>query len=358
MSGTVKTSCPASKPIVRPAPRLTESATATARWVDAVAGTGAIIRDTRKTTPGWRELEKYAVRCGGCFNHRSSLGEHVLIKDNHIAAAGSLTRAVQKCRSEAPHGAKIDVAEELARLVTHLAEVERVLAKGGDEVELYERATDVLVALHCAPDHGLLPGLGAYLGEGLIEAAMLLPEWYLPEASGRPTPEPEADAYRAAWRQCLARLPAGGDTLLLRDYHKDNLLWLPARPGVKACGLLDFQDAQRGHASYDLVSLIEDARRDVSPIAYERCLARYIAETGLDAADFRTGFALMAAQRHARVIGLFVRLWRRDGKPDYLVHLPRVWRLFERALRHEALAPLRLWVDRLLPPALRRIGAS
>ena len=234
----------------------------------------------------------------------------------------------------------------------------RVLAKGGDEVELYERATDVLVALHCAPDHGLLPGLGAYLGEGLIEAAMLLPEWYLPEASGRPTPEPEADAYRAAWRQCLARLPAGGDTLLLRDYHKDNLLWLPARPGVKACGLLDFQDAQRGHASYDLVSLIEDARRDVSPIAYERCLARYIAETGLDAADFRTGFALMAAQRHARVIGLFVRLWRRDGKPDYLVHLPRVWRLFEGALKHEALAPLRIWVDRLLPPVLRRVRPS
>ena len=232
----------------------------------------------------------------------------------------------------------------------------RVLDRGGNEVELYERATDVLVALHRAPDHGLLPDLGAYLGDSLIEAAMLLPEWYLPEASGHPTTDEDTAAYRAAWRQCLAPLPAGGDTLLLRDYHKDNLLWLPARPGVRACGLLDFQDAQRGHASYDLVSLIEDARRDVSPIAYERCLARYIADTGLDAADFRTGFALMAAQRHARVIGLFVRLWRRDGKPDYLVHLPRVWRLFERALRHEALAPVRAWVDRLLPPALRRVG--
>jgi hypothetical protein len=78
--------------------------------------------------------------------------------------------------------------------------------------------------------------------------------------------------------------------------------------------------------------------------------------TGLDAKDFRTGFALMAAQRHARVIGLFIRLWRRDGKPVYLPHLPRVWRLFERALTHEALEPLRLWVDRLLPPPLRRIG--
>lgn len=232
----------------------------------------------------------------------------------------------------------------------------RMLEKGGDETALYEHATDVLVALHQAPDHGLLPGLGAYLGEGLIDAAMLLAEWYLPEASGKPVPPEEIASYRAAWQACLTHLPAGGDTLLLRDYHKDNLLWLPARPGVKACGLLDFQDAQRGHPSYDLVSLIEDARRDVSPAAYAQCLRRYLDMTGLDAQDFRTGFALMAAQRHARVIGLFIRLWRRDGKPVYLPHLPRVWRLFERALKHDALAPLRLWVDRLLPPPLRRIG--
>jgi aminoglycoside/choline kinase family phosphotransferase len=138
----------------------------------------------------------------------------------------------------------------------------------------------VLVTLHRAPDHGLLPDLGAYLGDALIDAAMLLPEWYLPEASGRPTPEDETAAYRAAWQSCLGHLPAGGDTLLLRDYHKDNLLWLPARPGVKACGLLDFQDALRGHPSYDLVSLIEDARRDVAPKAYAQCLERYVAMTG------------------------------------------------------------------------------
>ena len=233
----------------------------------------------------------------------------------------------------------------------------RMLDGGGNEKALYERATDVLAAVHAAPEHGLLPGLGGYTGEALIDAAMLLPDWYLPEASGRATPAEESENYRAAWHQALAHLPSGGETLLLRDYHKDNLLWLPQRPGVRACGLLDFQDAQRGHASYDLVSLIEDARRDVSPAVYEACLARYIATTGLDAADFRTGVALMAAQRHARIIGLFVRLLRRDGKPDYLPHLPRVWRMFERALKHEALEPVRKWVDRLLPPPLRRIGA-
>ncbi len=234
----------------------------------------------------------------------------------------------------------------------------RVLARGGDEAALYARATDVLVALHQAPDHAMLPGLGGYTGEALIDAAMLLPEWYLPEASGKPTSEEDTADYRAAWRQCLAALPPTAASLLLRDYHKDNLLWLPSRPGVQACGLLDFQDAQQGHPSYDLVSLIEDARRDVSPVVHEACLARYVGATGLDDKDFRIGMALMAAQRHARIIGLWIRLLRRDGKPEYLQHMQRCWRMFERALKHEALAPLRRWVDRLLPPNLRRIGAA
>ena len=233
----------------------------------------------------------------------------------------------------------------------------RVLANGGDEAELYARATDVLAAVHAAPKHGLLPDLGSYEGEALIEAAILLPEWYLAEATGHTTAAEVMASYRAVWRTCLANLPAGPGALLLRDFHKDNLLWLPQRPGVRACGLLDFQDAQRGHPSYDLVSLIEDARRDVSPKVHAACLARYLAATGLDPQDFRTGFALMSAQRHARIIGLFVRLLRRDGKPDYLPHLPRVWRMFEQALKHPALEPLRGWVDHHLPPPMRGIGS-
>jgi aminoglycoside/choline kinase family phosphotransferase len=153
-------------------------------------------------------------------------------------------------------------------------------------------------------------------------------------------------------------LPPAADTLLLRDYHKDNLMWLPKRPGVRACGLLDFQDAQHGHPAYDLVSLIEDARRDVPPAVHADCLARYMGETGLaDPVAFKAGAALMAAQRHARILGLFVRLQKRDGKPGYLQHLPRVWRHFERSLRHDALRPLRAWVDRLLPTDSRCIGA-
>lgn len=234
----------------------------------------------------------------------------------------------------------------------------RVLKAGGDAAELYTRATDVLVVLHRAGPHALLPGLVPYAGEALIDAAMLLPEWYLPAATGRTVSDEETETYRAAWRASLANLPVAVDTLLLRDFHTDNLLWLPARSGVRACGVLDFQDALQGHPAYDLVSLIEDARRDITPAVQAACFARYVAETGLDKKDFATGFALMAAQRHARIIGLFVRLLQRDGKPEYLPHLPRVWRMFECALAHEALQPLRAWVDRLLPAGLRRIGVT
>ena len=234
----------------------------------------------------------------------------------------------------------------------------RVLAAGGDELELYRRATDVLVAIHRAGTAALLPELQDYTGEALVDAAMLLPEWYLPAAAGRDASDEDLATYREAWRACLARLPAMPDTLLLRDYHKDNLLWLPARPGAKACGLLDFQDALRGHPAYDLASLLEDARRDVPDDVQAACKAYYIAETGVSARDFAAGFALMAAQRHARIIGLFIRLLKRDGKAEYLSHLPRVWRQFECALRHDALAPLRTWVDRLLPQELRRVGVK
>lgn len=232
----------------------------------------------------------------------------------------------------------------------------RVLDRGGDELALYARAVDVLVALHATGARAVLPGLKPYAGAAMISATMLLPEWYLPEASGRPTPIEAMESYRTAWQTCFANLPHSAETLVLRDYHKDNLMWLPGRPGVQACGLLDFQDAQTGHPAYDLVSLIDDARRDVTPAVQKAALDRYLAEAGVaDRAAFATAFHIVGAQRHARIIGVFVRLSRRDGRPHYVAWLPRVWRQFEAALQHEALAPMRLWIDRHVPPALRRL---
>lgn len=134
--------------------RLSGIATKSRAFADAVAGTGVRVADTRKTTPGWRALEKYAVRSGGCFNHRSSLGEHVLIKDNHIAAAGSLTRAVEKCRAAAPHGAKIEVEAKT------LAEVKEAL-----------RARAEIILLDNMPPEMIRRAVALIAGTALVEVS-------------------------------------------------------------------------------------------------------------------------------------------------------------------------------------------
>jgi aminoglycoside/choline kinase family phosphotransferase len=151
-----------------------------------------------------------------------------------------------------------------------------------------------------------------------------------------------------------ASLPS--PTLVLRDYHVDNLMLLPGRKGVAGCGLLDFQDAVLGPASYDLVSLLEDARRDVPAKLRHQMTERYLAAfPDLDAAAFRRSGTILAAQRNCKILGIFTRLWRRDGKPQYLPHIPRVWRLLQAEVAREpALRPIGDWLDRNLPAALRR----
>jgi aminoglycoside/choline kinase family phosphotransferase len=231
----------------------------------------------------------------------------------------------------------------------------RVLERGGDETALYRLAVDVLIALHAVPAQRVLPpGVPLYETDAMIPRAMLLPEWYLPMVSGRQTPPDIAQQFAQLWTELLPRLDAGPRTLVLRDFHVDNLMLLPDRAGIAACGLLDFQDAGRGARAYDLVSLIEDARRDIAPALYREMMDRYLATVPADAhEEFRACCAIAAAQRHSRVIGVFARLAQRDGKPHYLRHLPRLWRLMDRALQHEALAPLKQWFDRNVPPALR-----
>jgi aminoglycoside/choline kinase family phosphotransferase len=140
-----------------------------------------------------------------------------------------------------------------------------------------------------------------------------------------------------------------------RDYFPANLMRLDGRAGARRTGLLDFQDAGLGHPAYDLVSLVQDARRDVAPEARDAAIACYFAaRPGLARDDFTAAMAACAAQRHLRVSALWVRLARRDQKPHYLVHGPRCWRLLDEALAHPATAPLRLWLDDALPRHLRR----
>lgn len=232
----------------------------------------------------------------------------------------------------------------------------RLLASGADERDLYCLAVDVLIALHRSYEPDMAALLPAYDEARLLAETALLTDWYLPAVTGEPTATAFCESYLAAWRAVLPYALALPPTLVLRDYHVDNLMLLEGRDGIEACGLLDFQDAVIGSPAYDLVSLVEDARRDVPPDLAAAMIKRYLAAfPELDRAQFMTACAVLAAQRNAKIIGIFTRLCVRDGKPQYLRHIPRVWRLLERDLAHPALAPVKHWLDRHVPPALRRI---
>jgi N-acetylmuramate 1-kinase len=230
----------------------------------------------------------------------------------------------------------------------------RLLARGVDEARLYALAIDTLIALQRAVTAP--PALPPYNEGALLREAALLVEWYAPAVLGRPLLPALCEEYLALWREALPLAAVNGPTLVLRDYHVDNLMLLEGREGVQGCGLLDFQDALCGPASYDLVSLLKDARRDVPPALREAMTARYLAAfPAIDQSAFRRSAAILAAQRNAKIIGIFTRLWRRDGKPRYLGHIPRVWRLLEADLQEPALRPLACWLDRHLPRDRRRI---
>ncbi|HTZ79916.1 MAG TPA: phosphotransferase [Stellaceae bacterium] len=234
----------------------------------------------------------------------------------------------------------------------------RLLAAGADERALYRLAVDVLIALHRAYEPGMAALLPAYDEARLLAEAALLPDWYLPAVSDAPTPPAVRESYLAAWRQVLPKAAVLPPTLVLRDYHVDNLMLLEGRDGIGACGLLDFQDAVIGSPAYDLVSLVEDARRDVPEDLAAEMMDRYLAGfPEIDRAVFTTEAAVLAAQRNCKIVGIFTRLCVRDGKPRYLEHIPRLWRLLDRDLAHPALAPVKQWLDRHVPPALRRIPA-
>ncbi len=224
-----------------------------------------------------------------------------------------------------------------------------LLAAGADEEPLYVLAVDLLIGLHGRPET-VPSGLPVYDDEMLIREATWLTDWYLPRATGTATPGPVRQSYIDAWLGLFPLVQAQPRTLVLRDFHVDNLIWLPDRPGIKACGLLDFQDAVAGAAAYDLMSLLEDARRDIDDRLARAMLDRYHgAFPDRDREAFETAYAILGAQRHAKVIGVFTRLAVRDGKSAYLVHIPRVWRLLTRSLRHPSLAAVAAWFEKHVP---------
>lgn len=212
------------------------------------------------------------------------------------------------------------------------------------EAELYAPAVDVLLHLQQAAPPPGLPNLSA---RDWAEAAGFALDWYAFAATGlKPDPTRFLDTVTAA----LTANADGPRVLILRDFHAENLLWLPGRAGLKRVGLLDFQLGQLGQPGYDLVSLLQDARRDVALDTEAAMVARFATAAGADPARFATHYATLGAQRALRILGIFARLCLVSGKPQYLRLIPRVWSQLQRNLAHPALAELRAICESLLPP--------
>ena len=218
----------------------------------------------------------------------------------------------------------------------------RLLDNPCEPEKLYTLATDVLIALHRHPQ-AIPKGLRTYHPEKMLEDIGLFLEWRTPTIS-----ETGRKEFKTVWREVLPVAHQVPASLLLRDYHVANLMLLPEREGVRQAGLLDFQDAYQGPITYDLVSLLEDARRDVPDNLREKMVARYLARSpALDRKAFETSLAILAALRHTRVLAIFEKLSRHEGKHEYKkLHSPRVERLLQRALRHSMLAGVKQWMER------------
>jgi hypothetical protein len=211
------------------------------------------------------------------------------------------------------------------------------------EAALYGAAVEVLLHLQHAPPP---PGLPDLTAADWARAAALVMETYVPAATGRmPDPAPLEAAMHAA----LSRRADGPRVLILRDFHAENLLWLPDRQGLARVGLLDFQLGQLGQPGYDLVSLVQDARRDVDPATEAALTDRFARATGVPGPDFAAACATLGAQRALRILGVFTRLCTVAGKPGYLRLMPRVWGQLQRNLAHPALADLRAVCQTELP---------
>ncbi len=215
------------------------------------------------------------------------------------------------------------------------------------EPELYAAAAAVLAELHRHPPPPGLPRLDAATMPALIAPAF---DWYAAHAAEAPAPDASA-AIAGALAEALDRLaPVPRPVLILRDYHAENLIWLPDRHGTARVGLLDFQLAHEGHPAYDLVSLVEDARRDVSEAGRAAAIGAYLEATGAEAAQLEAAMAVQGAQRNLRILGIFARLSLQHGKPQYVDLIPRVWGHVRRDLAHPALTALARAAQALPPP--------
>lgn len=274
--------------------------------------------------------------------------ETFLVIARHLAALGL----------SAPHCLAQDLTNGFLLLEDLGDDLYARLIKANPALEnsLYTAATAVLAHLQSAPAAENLPNLTA---PDWAEAACLAVDWYRFAITGD---HADPSDFRAAMTDALLRHADGARVMILRDYHAENLLWLPERQGIARVGLLDFQLAQLGQPGYDLVSLLQDARRDVSRETELAMIQQFLNLTGSAEATFRPAYAVLGAQRALRVLGIFVRLCLHGGKPAYVALLPRVWHQLQRNLAAPELAKLCQICQNLLPEptpeALAKIGAQ
>jgi tRNA threonylcarbamoyl adenosine modification protein YjeE len=239
------------------------------------------------------------------------------------------------------------------------------LAAGIKQEDLWRDAVNVLLSLRpVAADQPLLVGNGEThllprLHRTILEIETeLVPDWLWEAVHGRQPPEAERHRFQSIWTPIFSQILAEPTGWMLRDYHSPNLLLLADREGARRAGIIDFQDALQGPAAYDLVSLLQDARLDVAAELESKLLAYYCAkaaamDASFDEARFRFIYAALGAQRNSKILGIFARLARRDGKNRYLAHLPRIWGYLERNLSHPKLGALAQWYEDAFPASVR-----
>jgi N-acetylmuramate 1-kinase len=271
----------------------------------------------------------------------------------------AMARGLRERGFSAPEIVAADLSEGLL-IVEDLGD-EGIATPAGEPIEeRYTAAVDLLLTLHqqalpaalrVAPrvEHWLPP----YDRDAMLIELELLLEWYLPFCGASPG-SGASSQFHALWGDALHVVSEAPQTWVLRDFHSPNLTWLAERSGTARVGLLDFQDAVMGPAAYDLVSLLQDARVDISEPMEMALLSRYVLGRKATTPDFKAApflavYAALGAQRATKILGIFARLDRRDGKPQYLRHLPRLWGYLNRSLAHPTLGSLRAWYARNVP---------
>jgi aminoglycoside/choline kinase family phosphotransferase len=234
----------------------------------------------------------------------------------------------------------------------------RLLSNGADEAALYQLAVDLLIELHRRATPTDLAALPVFDDDRALDGLTRMLDWYWPAIHGAPPSDAVRSEFESAWRAVLPRMRGVPDSIALFDYHTDNLLRLD-RPGVAACGIIDFQDAVQAPVVFDIATLLANDRRAIPDSLRDALVDRYLAAfPALDRDAFMTAFAVKTAHWNTRIVGTFARLLRRDGKLHYQRFMPRVWFLIERYIQHPALEPVAEWYRRHLPPADRRILES